>query len=338
MHRTALPWSKTRIAVMVALSAALSGCGGGDGDAPPLLALLDITAANRDDVAHVTVAGLMSLPTTGGTFGMLPLAAGRALAGVWSVGPVAVLLQSVGARGATPGDGRSDALAVSSSDYPCDFGGTVSDSFDDRDGNDTISAGDVETIAYRDCMISATETMNGTARLAVMQIGNASASFQLDLVQYSDSTARHSLTVNGSVLLDLAIPTSTMVETTMTTRGPVVVSVSSHVPFSDTVTLQNGFVMKETYDAQTGQAASTFTGRLESVAVGGMIDVSTMAGTPITMVVADDYPSAGTLRIKGGTGTLLLNVLSRDAVRLDLDANDDGAIESSTAQSWDWLL
>jgi len=33
-----------------------------------------------------------------------------------------------------------------------------------------------------------------------------------------------------------------------------------------------------------------------------------------------------------------LNVLSSDAVRLDLDANDDGTIESSTTQSWDWLL
>jgi hypothetical protein len=339
MRKPRVPCSRMQMAVIAALSIALAGCGGGGGDDGLLpTQLIDITLANRDDVAHLTAAGVMALPTAGGSFGMIPLAAGRAAASAWSVGPIAMLLQSQRAQGAFVGGERRHALALSSTDYPCDFGGALTETFDDRDGNNTISAGDVETIVYRDCKIGASETMNGTVRLTVTQISSASAAFQLDLVKYSDSTARHSLAVDGTALLDIASPSATSVETTMTARGPVAVTMSSHLPFSDTVTLQDGFVVKETVDAQSGQTASTFAGRLDSVAQGGMVDVTTAPGAPITIAGADDYPSAGSLRVRGAKGTLLLNVTSTQAVRLDLDANDDGALESSTTQSWDWLF
>ncbi len=318
----------------------MPGCGGGGGgdDNPPPPTLIDITAANRDNVAHFTAAGLMALPTTGGSFGMIPLSARRTQAAGWHVAPMSMLLQSVRAQGATASGIRRHALAVSSADSPCDFGGTVTESFDDRDGDKTISVGDVETMVYTNCMISADETMNGTARLTVTQIGTASASFQMDLANYADSTPRHSLTVNGSVMVGVSTPNSTMMQITLATAGPVVVSVTSHVPFSDTVTLQDGFVMVENYDALAGQSSSTFAGRLDSVAAGGKVDANTVAGAPMTLNDADDYPSAGTVRIKGATGTLMLNAVSSASVRLDLDANDDGVMESSTTQSWDWLL
>ena len=96
--------------------------------------------------------------------------------------------------------------------------------------------------------------------------------------------------------------------------------------------------MVESYDGQAGQSSSTFAGRLDSVLAGGMVDANTVAGAPMTLNAADDYPSAGTVRIKGATGTLMLNAVSSASVRLDLDANDDGVIESSTTQSWDWLI
>ena len=338
MRRTGFPWNKIQISVIAALSAAMSGCGGGGDDNPPPPTLIDITAVNRDAVAHSAAAGLMALPTTGGSLGAIPLAAGRAKPAGWTVAPMSVLLQSVLAQGATAIGSRRHALAVSSTDYPCEFGGTVTETFDDRDGNNTISPGDVETMVYTNCMMTADETTNGTARLTVTQFGTASASFQMDAAKYVVSTPRHSLTVNGSVKLDLSAQSSTMLQTTLTTAGAVIVSVSTHLPFSDIVTLQDGFVMIENYDSQAGQTVSTFTGRLDSVAAGGKVDVNTVASAPITLNVADDYPSAGTVRIKGGTGTLMLNVVSSSAVRLDLDANDDGVTESSATQSWDWLL
>ena len=341
MCKTVMPWSKIQIAAIAALSAAMSGCGGGGGggdDNPPTPTLIDITAANRDDVAHFTAAGLMALPTTGGSFGMIPLAAGRTKAAGWSVAPMSMLLLSLRAQGVAASGNRRQALAVSNTSYPCDFGGSVAESFDDRDGSGTISVGDVETMVYTNCMISADETMNGTARLTVNQIGTASASFQMDLASYADSTPQHSLTVNGSVMLGLSTPSSTIMQTTLTTSGPVVVAVNTHLAFSDTVTLQNGFAMVESYDSQAGQSSSTFAGRLHSVLAGGMVDANTVAGAPMTLNAADDYPSAGAVRIKGGTGTLMLNAVSSASVRLDLDTDDDGVIESSTTQSWDWLI
>ncbi len=335
MRSTRLTWSRVQLAVITVLSAGLFGCGGGGGDdnfvAPT--ATLDITAANRDTVAHFTAAGLMALPTTLGTAGMVTLLAGREQAYGGSGQPIASLLQSLRAHAETAGNGRRQALAVSSVVVPCDFGGTLSMTLDDRDGSSTITAGDVLTVVFNSCLTSPTETLNGTMAETITQISATSASSRLDLVQYSDTTANHSFTVDGSVLRGWS-PPDTPLNTRLTANGPVKVAVNTHLPFADTVTLSNGFVMDESFEGQV--STSSFTGSLESLSAGGIVDVSTIAA--VTKSDAEAYPSAGTVKVKGRTGTLQMNVLSAASVRLDLDANDDGAFESTTTVPWDWLL
>jgi hypothetical protein len=132
---------------------------------------------------------------------------------------------------------------------------------------------------------------------------------------------------------------------TLTANGPIVVAVTTHLPFTDTVTLQNGFVVRESDDSsvapppgatQFGRTVSNAQGRLDSALAGGTVDVSTVVD--ISKYQAEAYPRSGTVQVKGKKGTLMLTALSADSVRLDLDANDDGSIESTATIKWDWLL
>jgi hypothetical protein len=113
------------------------------------------------------------------------------------------------------------------------------------------------------------------------------------------------------------------------------------------VTLLNGFVSQASYSASVtrpgstvpeGRTLSTVSGSLNSVAAGGIVEVSTVASQPIASYGDDAYPSAGVVQVRGMKGTLLLTGLSVDTVRLDLDTNDDGSFESSQNVTWDWLL
>lgn len=74
---------------------------------------------------------------------------------------------------------------------------------------------------------------------------------------------------------------------------------------------------------------------MHSTGAGGTFDVATVAGAPITRYHADEYPSAGTLRVTGGSGVLVLTSSSASSVVLDLDWNDDGLYETSEAKAWD---
>jgi hypothetical protein len=102
--------------------------------------------------------------------------------------------------------------------------------------------------------------------------------------------------------------------------------------------MQDGFVVDDTHDGVLARTVSTFTGSLKSAAAGGLVDVTTLGDSPITKYDADVYPRAGTLQVKGKTGTLKMMALSTDQVRLTLDENDDGVAESTETVAWDWLL
>lgn len=341
-------WSAVHLVFVAALTASVAGCGGGgDGQPPPTL---EITPTNSDRVGHFTAAGIFALLTPLRSPGMLSLAGDKAQPAAWSGRPFALL--QFHTQRMTAGDGRKGPLAAfSTGDLPCNFGGTLSLTRDDLDNSGAgPTTGDVDTLVYKNCVGTVSETLNGTVTVTYTQIGDTSASYRVALAQFSDVTTNHSLTVNGSYLLEESSAAASMVtDTTMTANGQVVVSVTTHLPFTDTVTLYDGFVLQERYDASVlpppgnpnparGQSSSTLTGRLESASAGGTVDVSSAASAPIIKHRAEAYPRSGTVQVKGKKGTLMLTALSADSVRLDLDANDDGSIESTTAATWDWLL
>jgi len=319
---------RTRQWLLNALTAAilvgLGACGGGGGDDNRPTSTIDITTGNVEIVAHSVVAGVwgLSLGVTA------PLAAGSSISGR----SMSAWLQMQSKRVASASAQRERPLEVIGPIVEsCDVIGTRSVTWDDRDGDRTLTVGDILTGVFTGCQDIPGETTNGTMTITAL----SSTLGRIGMTQLSFETAKHSMTLNGSVLLE-----DVSADTLQTTaEGPVTVAVLlKHLtpPFNDDVTLLDGFVARLTIG--TADTVSTFNGLLESRGAGGVVQVATATNAPIRQYAADDYAYAGTVQVKGMNSTLQMTVLSTSNVRLDLDADGNGSFESTETVAWDWLL
>ena len=351
-------WNNGQWALAVTLAAGLVACGGGGGGGlpPQSAATIDVSAANRDSLSHATAVGIMAIsPVDAIPLGAGGLAAGRESAqAVTSATPqawlgrlVALARQGSTAHARPAGKSLERALAlIGPIEEPCTLSGTMTLMLDDRDNSASESNGDVFTMVFRNCKESDSDMLNGAVTTTFTEVGSSSFGGRMVFAQLLDSTANHSVTLNGAARLAFSQPSSTEEITSMTADGDVVATVQTHL-FTDTVTLLSGFVSQASYSASVtrpgstvpeGRTLSTVSGSLNSVAAGGIVEVSTVASQPIASYGDDAYPSAGVVQVRGMRGTLLLTGLSVDTVRLDLDTNDDGSFESSQNVTWDWLL
>ncbi len=349
--------STLALAAAVLMTSGLVACGGdGDGALPAPSVTLDLTDANRDTVAHATATGVMS-------FGASMAVPFGADAGVGAQAATSRTLSNSGSRvssqwlplrvaaklaAAVRGSARLQVASVARPlmviNYPpesCNVSGSTTTSVDDVDNDGKLSVGDTFIFVFNDCQDSAWEVLNGTITAVFTRMGASSLpSFgaRMTLAQLSQvaTDGRHGLALNGSVLLDYEQLSSTAETMNMTADGAVMATVSTHLPYNDTVVLQSGFVQNSRFDYTLGRVTSTVQGVMESANAGGTFAISTL-----TQIEADDteaYPRAGVLKMVGRTGTMMLSALSAAQVRVDLDANDDGIYESGVTQTWDWLL
>lgn len=325
------------VPLAAAFVAGLAGCGGGGGGGgpPPVVPTIDIAAPNRDSVAHAAAASILAMSPSGA----IPLGASASAAAQ----AIRVLQQRLDASAANSRAQRKTALAViGPTPVQCAFGGTVTETHDDRDGNFVPSVGDIFTSVYANCRETAGETLNGTMTMTLTQVSVApvpSGTAQVLLTQMSMATVNHSMTANGSTRVDVTFPNASTLTARITADGPVTVALSiAHLGYSDTLVLQSGFFEEDSHDATLGRTISIVSGHLHSANAGGIVEVSTLAGAPITTLDSDFYPSSGVLQAKGRNSTLRVTALSAAAARLDLDADGNGSFEATETVSWDWLL
>jgi hypothetical protein len=318
----------TMTAAILAMLGACGGGGDGDGGGGPTI---DITATNRDVIAHATVAGMVAL----NPLAMAPIGAGSsASTGLMSAWPT-----QLNARLAKAWPQREAPQAVyGPTEVPCDISGSMTVTYDDRDPPN-LSVGDSITSVFHACVDVAGETMNGTETMRFTQGSESSFSAQITMTDYSYSSAKHSVTFNGRAVLDFAQQSASLFTARATADGPVTVALSlAHLAYVDTVTLLDGFVVDDTLDTSIGRTLSTGGGLLQSANAGGIVEMTTMADAPITKYAVDAYPRAGVVRVEGKDSTLQMTVLSADQVQLDLDADGNGSFESTETVAWDWLL
>ena len=308
--------------VTAATLVTLGACGGGGGDDPPPSPTVDISSVNRDSVAHAAVAGVWGM-----AFGVTaPLATGSPGASR----SMAAWLQMQSRRAASAVQRERPMAVIGPEEVACQVSGTMTVTWNDADNDATLSIGDVLTTVANNCQDVAGETTNGTMVITVVSdtVGRVA------MTDLSFDTPRHAMTLNGSVRLQ-----DVSTDTVQTTEGAVRVAVRlKHLTpaFVDTVTLQDGFVARETYG--NGETVIAFDGLLDSTAAGGVVRLTTPTNAPIRQSDADDYPYAGVLQITGRNGALQMTALSADQVRLDLDADSNGSFESTSTVAWDWLL
>ena len=340
--------SNLHILFAACAAAALSACGGSGGsDAPapqppaPAPAGVTITSGNQAAVTQATIAGGLSVSnvetaTNAGGSGVQPT----------SVTARAHALTTLVRRALAAGPQRratiesvaaAHPLAVSTDTEACGVSGTLTTTFNDVDGNGTISAGDILTIQFNQCRDTATSLYNGKAVITMATVPTAEQiTGTADFQNLSAVEGGLTSTVDGTLSIsETDSDTSSDVALTVGANGLTETMASSS--YNDVVTLNAGLniTVDEVFAAQRSQL--TFDGVLSAQSVpGGHLTLATK--TPFVLNDSDDFPSAGVLQVKGTHGTLLITVQNSTNVQVQLDANDDGTYESTTSTPWTSLI
>ena len=320
-----------------------AGCGGGGGGgevAPP--ELLQITTQSQVAVARATAAMFASL---GGVSDLpigSPTAAARATAAIgYTRHALGTVLQTTRAASGAPGP-----LAITSMTEPCDFGGSVTVSVDDRDSNGQLSAGDVLTMAFNQCRVTDSSTASGSLGIAISSI---SATQLAGLFTFNQLTAiddGYMSIVNGQMnglYSEATDPSGTrLVRTEMTVTGSELRVAGSTPGYSDTFTHYPGFraVWKDFVPLAPAAAYSTseMNGQVHVASLAGRIVMTTDASAPMHDWWDQPYPDSGKVTVDGYRSHLRMTVMNTVTVRLELDANDDGTFESTQNVPWTQLL
>lgn len=338
---------KSSLCTLVAASALsfLTACGGSGDDNTQVLppgGSVTITSANQTNVARAGVNSGLSVAMAQGALGSgqsaAPDAAGRAHA---MASLVRRALDNAGRKSvASLG---AHAAAVNTSTDNCAAGGTIASAFDDKDGNQMLSAGDVITTTFSQCRESATNIVNGVVVITISAtpIVNATSSqlsvnaqFQALAVVDDGST----YTIDGLVAVaETDNDTSAVSNATLTVGAGGLGVVVASTGYNDSLTFGQGLVITTAtaYDGSTGSVSVA--GTLTSASLGGPVTIA----TPVVLTASssDPYPSAGQMIITGASGSkLVITVLNNAQVKLELDSNGDGTIDSTSTVAWSALV
>jgi hypothetical protein len=202
-------------------------------------------------------------------------------------------------------------------------------------GSITIDAADSGTSAtttFNACSFVAGSTMTGSITVSGISVGannSISGSYTIDVtfVESGQPTFR----IVGNFSISETCPTSS----TCTT----IFSGSSLGTQEGTETwFISNFSITETVTSNVTEVTASYT--VSSSVLGGSVTVSTLA--PIQTFTGSVYPSLGQILVTGAGSRVRVTILSSNpsntmAVRVELDATNDGTFETTTHYSWTQL-
>lgn len=325
---------------------ALAACGGGGGSStpPPETPQVAITSANQTEVARSVVSGGLALALAQplAAPGRTTALASRSQATTLPPRAIASVVQRVlKLAAAHHGTARVQPLAANTETEFCSDGGTVATTYDDRDNNGDASAGDVLTAVFTQCKEAGSVQIDGTVVLQVASVG-ANTETDLDLngsLAFSNVSARFGDTVAtlaGSVAASVAMR-SDSTRMTMTVGSDALRIGASSTGYSENVVYDPGMRVS-VVENMVGTWSTSFTldGSFTSESLGGRVTVAT--ALPILQFETDDFPSSGQVLATGASGSQLrATVVDATQVRLELDADGNGAFEGSKLVPWSEL-
>lgn len=318
----AVPSFKFRAAALGMLAALLTACGGGGGGGggPAPTVDLAITTQNRDEVARASFAGAVSGAVGGFTGaasgGASPLVAKRAQAAALAL--------------------RKRIAADVSADL-CPGGGAADATETDTAPVGQVNPGDSALITFTNCADGVGTVANGQMRLTVSDVGTSSLSFAVAVSNLSvrDTATDYEASLNGGFMLTLS--GSTGIFTTRLSVPDALEMFADVGTINDTITLLQGYVTEATYTAASATTSATAAGPVHSLSADGTFRVSTPQ--PLLQTDNEDYPHAGQVLATGVNSRMRATVLSNTQVRLELDADNDGAFDDgTTVVPWTELL
>ena len=313
--------------------ALLTACGGGGGDAPakPADTRVAITSANQSQVVRAGVnAGLSVSMAQGSTSGVSPSGVqdrSHALAAVMQRAVTAARASRKGIASAS-----AHPATTASDSEPCDFGGTLTVTLDDRDNDLKLSNGDVVSASFAQCKDSASSTIDGAISITLTGTPTdtqfaATASFQNVAVTDDGTTS----TIAGNVTV-AENDTDTDTQTTLSVGSGGLTASTVSADYDDAVSFASGFVIRMD-ESSSGSVSVSLSGTITAQSLGGSITISTPQ--PLVETANDDRPSAGQVIVTGASGSSVrATVLDNSQVKLELDANGDGTYEGSSIVTW----
>ena len=314
---------------------AITGVGGGQ-------ELVQISAQNQVAVARATVANFASLgsvsnlPSAGPANAVKAVVSARLAKRTLGLAMTADLAAGAGAR----------PMAVYTVTDACPFGGSVTLTIDDRNNDETLSAGDLMRMAFNDCRMDASSWIDGGLTIDIAAATQTQLSGLCSFDQLQATADGYSAEVNGAadcVSSEISEPTGTRMVTDITVTAAGLFSRGVNPSYSDTFTYDPGFRAVWTDFvpfASTAEPYSTavLAGRLHAASLSGKIILNTDATAPVHDWWSAPYPDSGKVTVDGYRSHLRLTVIDTTTVRLGLDANDDGLVESTLDVPWTTLL
>jgi hypothetical protein len=238
-------------------------------------------------------------------------------------------------------DGLVDVIETGSpGTFPCPGGGTTDVAITDVAPAMQISAGDVVTMDFHDCIVDVlgqTFTVNGRLQFRITSATYPSADAYDILLDATFSNLALSafgttIYVGGGFTLELETPDG-IVFTTVASGSSLQATFQT-----GTVAMKNSvssFLYSEVYDDDTGDYTITGHGRVYDGAIGGSFDSEVTAPLEGT---DPDNPDTGEFNSVGsGNSSVLLFVLDNANVELRVDTNGDGIVDYTIPLTWDEL-
>lgn len=311
----------------------LSACGGGGGDAgtPVTPAALALDSSNYVTAAQLAVSAGAYLVDSS----RLVVAAQTGRSGASTRAAMAQMELLAGRFARAP---KLITGAVSSFTEACSGGGTVNISVNDQNGNGNFDAGDSMSLSFLACVEDGS-TINGGLDIALSALSGAfgsssySATVGMVLKNLSASDATSSETGNGQMSLRV------------TAAGAYNETVTVEVPALSTSGTLGGVAVSSTLSgfALTLSQRPAGNGYNESISISGTLGGSTLGGKSITVSTATPIvrdwnallPRAGLVMVRGAAGSQVrVTVQANGTVLIELDADGNGAYETSVTRTW----
>ncbi|MBS0291649.1 MAG: hypothetical protein JSS01_03885 [Proteobacteria bacterium] len=228
--------------------------------------------------------------------------------------------------------------AVQTETEPCDGGGTLTISVNDRNNNQKADAGDSISLSANNCSYAGTR-LNGQLNLTINSLSGDpdfypfSLKATLQYVNLTAQTAQASIVGNGSLAMSLEASASNAQAVALSTPNFSVAS--TYGGNTATETLKNyESSLKVSAAGRDESWASSANGTLLSSTFGSRsITIETIA--PFVRTGSQAYPARGSAVITGAAGAKIrVTALSATSVSIELDADGNGSYETTTTKPW----
>lgn len=329
-------YNKTVSVIVLAIAlGACGGGGGGGGGTTTTAPTLQINNANAPGVSGSVVDTTGDVAGAGDSTSPVSFSAtssgNASLVSVANRALQAALKQHSGFKATAAADITTQTLN-------CPGGGSITVTLNDADNNLELSAGDTIQIDFSQCSEDG-ELLNGSASFNNLSISgdvvneippwSISATFaftSLQLTANSLGGGTETATINGAFNFSASTSDNVIFNTTITATS---LSVADN---SGTETLTN-FSFSEASNDSTSAFTNTFSGTLNSPALGGIVNFS----TPVALQgVGDNYPSSGEIFIVGMSSSVRVIALDSVNVRLETDADGDGIVDADGVRDTTW--